>query len=277
MKILLMTDMEGVAGIINSDDWVLPGARYFEEGKRLLTMEVNAAVEGFFDAGADEIVVCDGHGYSGVNLELLDNRVLYQRGWDGPYPFGNDETFDVMVWVGQHPKAGTEYGHICHTGNLIDRKINGVSVGEFGEEVAICVGLGVQVIFASGCLAFTKEAEALVPGIQTVAVKFGVTPGSGDECTHEEYMDRNLGAVHLHPEKARKLIKKGAYDALKRFITNPETFGMPVFEPPFELECIVRKTGGVEGYTIVTTNPTSVPDLLNGKGETKTKEVKQNI
>ena len=46
-----MTDMEGVCGVINHDDWVMPTGMYYEEGKKLLTMEINAAVEGFMQQG----------------------------------------------------------------------------------------------------------------------------------------------------------------------------------------------------------------------------------
>ena len=65
MKIYLMTDMEGCAGILNFKDWVFPEGRYYDKGKRLLTLEVNAVAEGFFAAGADEVLVADGHGRSG--------------------------------------------------------------------------------------------------------------------------------------------------------------------------------------------------------------------
>ncbi|MCL2517533.1 MAG: M55 family metallopeptidase [Oscillospiraceae bacterium] len=274
MKIFIMTDMEGVAGMVNALDWTHPEGCYYEAGKRLLTMEINAAIEGFFNAGATEILVADGHGAGGINVELLDNRVMYQRGWNGPYPFGNDSSFDAIAWIGQHPKAGTEYGHICHTGSfhVIERKINGVSVGELGEEVVVSMELGVTPIFASGCLALTKEAEAIVPGIQTAVVKFGVTPGSGDECNVEKYAARNLGAVHYHPEKAREIIKKNAYDALTRFKTHPETFKLPDIKAPYTLEMVTRPEGDGKSVKYRVTHPTSIIDLLNGKGETTYEE-----
>ena len=100
MKVFIMTDMEGVAGMINFDDWVDPKGRYYEAGKRLLTLEINAAVEGFFDAGATEILVCDGHGWGGINHELLDSRVLFQRGWNVVYPFDLTASYDVIAWIG---------------------------------------------------------------------------------------------------------------------------------------------------------------------------------
>jgi len=69
---------------------------------------------------------------------------------------------------------------------MLDYAINGLSIGEFAQ-VALCAQeLGIVPIFGSGDLAFTEEARALYPGIETVAVKIGTTPGAGESCTAEE-------------------------------------------------------------------------------------------
>ena len=81
MKIMIMTDMEGVAGVLNHDDWVHPHSRFYAQGLRLLTAEVSAAVAGFYAGGAREIVVIDGHGAGGIDPELLDPRAQLMRGW----------------------------------------------------------------------------------------------------------------------------------------------------------------------------------------------------
>src|SRR5437773_12004404 len=60
-KIFIVTDMEGVGGVNNADEQLLPGQRRYEETHRLLTGEVNAAVAGALDAGASEVVIWDGH------------------------------------------------------------------------------------------------------------------------------------------------------------------------------------------------------------------------
>ena len=250
MKVFLMTDLEGVAGVINTTDWIYNDSKYYEKGKELLTKEVNAAIDGFFAAGADEVVVQDGHGYGAIDIDLLDPRAKLQRGWYGPgggaFPFGMNETYDVYACVGQHPKAGTEYGHLCHTGNfdVLDFQINGISVGEYGEQVLLAGQYGITPIFASGCLAFTKEAEALVPGIETVAVKEGVMPGSGDECGNEVYEKRNWGAVHLQPQKARELIREGAYNAMMRYKENPKSFKPTKVSAPFSKKIVYRQAMG---------------------------------
>ncbi len=246
MKIFIMTDMEGVCGVINHDDWVTPQGRYYEEGKILLTNEVNAAVEGFFEAGATEIYIADGHGYGGINQKYLDKRTYLIRGFPDPYPFCLDETFDALAWVGQHAKAGSEYAHIAHTNwfDVLDSTINGVSVGEFGEMYFCGAFLGVRSIFASGDRAFTIEAQDLAKGIETVEVKRGLVPGKGDECTCNQYRARNLAAIHLHPRVACDLIKTGAKNALLRLKSDKESFVLPDLKSPFMREVRYRGEDG---------------------------------
>ena len=247
MKVYIMTDIEGVAGVMNTTDWIYSHSKYYEKGKELLTEEVNAAIDGFFAAGADEVVVHDGHGPGAINFMLLDPRAKLQRGWRDAVPgtevpWQMEQDYDVMAWVGQHPKAGAERGHLTHSGSFraIDRQINGISVGEFGIQVFCAQPYGIVPIFASGCLAFTKEAQALVPGIETVAVKEGVQDGSGDECNTEEYEKRNWGAIHLHPIKARELIRAGAEKALRRFQEDPTSFRPTKISPPYTYDVYLR-------------------------------------
>lgn len=270
MKIFLMTDMEGVCGVINHDDWVLKNSMYYEEGKRLLTLEVNAAVEGFFDAGAQEIYVLDGHGAGGISQALLDERTYLVRGTPEGWPLGLDKSFDALAFVGQHAKAGSEYAHIAHTQwfNYLDYSINGISVGEFGQ-LALCAAfLGIPTIFGSGDMAFAKEASTLIPGIETVTVKWGTTPGTGDDFDCEGYRNRNLSAIHLHPEKARKLIKAGAKKALERFIKDPKSFSIPELKPPFRIEASYRANSSTPAYKAYAEHPDSLIECMN-KPETK--------
>ena len=75
MKIYIMTDMEGCAGILDHDNWVLPSGRYYEAGRQILAEETNAAIEGFLAGGATEIFVLDGHGAGGIDpLRLHPDR-----------------------------------------------------------------------------------------------------------------------------------------------------------------------------------------------------------
>ena len=60
-KFLIVTDMEGVGGVNNAEEQLLPGQRRYDESRRLLVGEINAAIEGLLEAGAGQVVVWDGH------------------------------------------------------------------------------------------------------------------------------------------------------------------------------------------------------------------------
>src|SRR5699024_2944388 len=90
MKIYILTDQEGVAGVVNSVDYANPSGRYHEVGRRLLTLETNAAIEGAFAGGATEIFVLDGHGHGSIDIELLDPRVEVLAGRPITFPFEYD-------------------------------------------------------------------------------------------------------------------------------------------------------------------------------------------
>ena len=245
MKIMLMTDLEGVAGVLNFKEWCSPGAAYYTKAKRLLTEEANACIDGFFAAGATEVRVVDGHGPGAVDPELLDERATLQRGAATPvWPFTLDETFDGYACVGQHAKSRTPWSHITHTGSFstYEMSVNGISIGEFGEMAFAAAELGVPVIFAAGEEAFAREAEALAQGVVTVSVKKGCNSEDGlDEVSAEVYGNSKLSAIHLSPVKARQLLREGARMALEKLRREPESFSMPAITAPYEIKTRLRK------------------------------------
>ena len=244
MRIAIITDMEGVAGVVNFKDWIFPDSRYYEQGKILLTEEVNAAIRGFFDAGATEIFVIDAHGHGAINASLLDERALYSRGWGIFYEFGLSAGWDAVAWVGQHAKSGTKLSHLAHSGDpcVLEARLNGISVGEYGEFLFIAGSYGTPVIFASGERAFCEEARDLAPFVHTAETKYGVTLDDGKDCNAEEYWEHNLGAVHVHPKVAHRRIYDGAKAALEDFIADPGKFKAICPNPPFIHELWIRKT-----------------------------------
>lgn len=265
MKIYMMTDLEGVAGVLNRNDWVHPESYNYEKAKSLLTMEVNAAANGLFRAGATEILVSDGHGRGGIQPDLLDSRLELLRGYPSGYPCELNKDFDCIVWIGQHAKAGTPFAHIPHTGNhyVIDLSINGISIGELGQ-LAMCAGvMGVKPILATGDKALCKEAKQLLPGIETVTVKEGLMSGRGDECTYEEYNSRNIAAIHKSPAKAREMIEEGAYRALKKYCENTDLFTDLTIDGPYEKTVIYRPANGKAGYTFKTVGHSTPWDAIN--------------
>lgn len=266
MKLFLMTDLEGVAGVINGPDWLSPSGRYYENARRLLTQEVNAAVEAFAEGGFGDILVCDGHGAGAVDLERLDPRARMIRGWPKEiYPFGLDRSFDACAFVGQHAKAGTPNSHLTHTGwwDVKDSRVNGVSLGEYGE-LALCAGeLEVPVIFAAGEKALCAEAAALTPWVVTAAVLEGTIGGSGDELSGEQYERFHEGAIHLAPARACDVVRAAARAACAAFRADRARFAPLKLPPPYCLEREMRAYQGKPAEALRVTHADSVIGLLN--------------
>ena len=262
-KLYLMTDLEGVAGVVDADNWIYTHSRYYDLAKELLTAEVNAAIEGFLEGGIEEILVADGHGQGALFSHKLHPRVLYQRGWCG-WPLSLDKSYDAIAWVGQHGKAGTPQAHLAHTQSFefIDFSINGLSVGEPGQFGLCASELGVRAIFGAGDLAFTRELQALYPGIETVSVKHGINPESGDELDLNAYQKHQLCAVHVSPEVSRQRIRAGAERAVRR--AKAEKFGLLPIKTPVDCAMVLRPTEASPQKRVSRwSHPTSVIAALN--------------
>jgi D-amino peptidase len=83
LKVFISVDMEGIAGVVNSEETGRSGQDY-DYFRTVMTKETNAAIEGALAAGATDIVVRDSHG-SARNIlpELLDRNAQLLRDWSG--------------------------------------------------------------------------------------------------------------------------------------------------------------------------------------------------
>jgi D-amino peptidase len=198
MRVMIWVDMEGIAGI-ETWDQVSGGKPQYEEGRRLMTGEVNAAVRGAKAAGADDIVVVDCHGaggsYSFKSLipERLESGASYVLGhaWCR-YIEPLRQGCDAALLVGAHAMAGTADGVMCHTVSSeawYNAWINDQLVGESGIEAAICGTFNTPVVFVAGDEATCREVTDLLgPKVVTAPVKVGLgrysarTLGHADAC-----------------------------------------------------------------------------------------------
>ncbi len=229
MRVMLWCDMEGVAGI-SVWEQVNGGAALYEEGRRLYTGEVNAAVRGCKRAGATEIVVIDGHGAGGpwgfksLIPEQLESGAEYVLGYSwARYIKPLQEGCDAALFVGAHAMAGTPDGVMCHTVSSqawYNARINQTLVGESGIVAALCGDFNVPCIFVSGDEATCREVTELIgPQVVTAPVKVGLG----------RYSARHMPAVD-----ACALIEGRVYSALARHDwPKPLKFTAPV---SFEVE-----------------------------------------
>ena len=212
MKILMCTDIEGVAGVVSFPDQSYPDGKYHDQAKRLATAEVNAAVDGMLEAGVDDILVMDGHGPGGLDFEqlhaaakMLHGRPLAPRSIRDPYV----SQYDACVIIGQHAMAGVPTGNQNHTqsSRTIDYySLNGRFIGEIAQFALYHGSLGLPLIFLSGDEDACREAEALIPGIATVSVKQGLSRTS---------------AISLSAVASRRRIREGIEQAIEQHRETP--------------------------------------------------------
>lgn len=230
MKACIFTDIEGVAGVVSHEDHSFRTGRYYENSKRLLTGEVNAAVDGLLAEGAEEILVIDGHGPGAIAFEDLHPRALLLHG----RPITRQQMiepirdYDVLALVGQHARAGVREGNQNHTMDSrgVDfMKLNGRLIGETAMLALSAGAWGVPLIFLSGDAAACEEAQMDVPGIATVAVKRGLSANV---------------EIALSAQAARQKISEGIRSALRAHRAHPVA---PVRWPgPYRLEIRWKST-----------------------------------
>jgi D-amino peptidase len=211
MRVLIMSDMEGVSGIVTWNQ-VEGGSPMFEESRRLYTEEVNAAVRGALAAGATEIVAVDCHGAGGdwtfnsYVPELLHpdcDWVAHHR-WSR-YTELLEKGCDAALMVGMHARAGTPDGVMCHTISTVTWRnlwFNDDLVGELGINAALCGHFGCPVALVTGDEATCRESQEILGNDPVyVAVKKGLS---------------RYSARQIPPIRARKMIEDGAREALSR-------------------------------------------------------------
>jgi D-amino peptidase len=209
VKVFVVSDMEGVAGIVKWEQ-TTGGHAMYDEGRRLYTGEINAAVRGAKAAGATEIVVMDCHGagegwtFNSLVPEELDPdcEFVVQNEWT-EYTEFLEGGVDAALFVGMHAMAGTRDGVLAHTvsGSTWWRlRFNGVDVGETGINAALCGTWGCPVLLVTGDEASCREGRALLgDGLTTVAVKKGLG---------------RFSARQFPAARARELVEDGAKRAL---------------------------------------------------------------
>lgn len=205
MHVYISADIEGVGCVVRSEHSSVNG-RLYEEARRFMTGEVNAAVRGAFETGATAVTVCDAHNV-GLNLipEEMDDRAELILG--GPRPLammeGVDAGIDLVFFVGYHGMAGTADANIVHifTGRVAEVRMNGLRVGEIGINALLAGHFGVPVGLVAGDEAAVREAGELLGDVEAVSVKSGIGA---------------YGARCAHPRKCREMIFEAAARAVRR-------------------------------------------------------------
>ncbi|MDR7276166.1 M55 family metallopeptidase [Catenuloplanes atrovinosus] len=235
MRILISADMEGVSGIVHVAE-TNPERYDYERGRVLMTAEVNAVIEGVFDAEPEaDVLVADAHGtFRNLLPEELDERVRVVRGRPRPLGMmaGLDGRTDRVMFVGYHARAGTGPAVLAHTMSdaVLSVRLNGRTVGEIGLNAALAGHHGAPVALIAGDDVACAELADLSPESVTVPVKEAVG---------------QIAAVTTHPAVTRRRLREAAASAVRKRIAPV------VMDGPVALEVDVMGPAVVDLATLI--------------------------
>lgn len=206
MKIYIFCDLEGISGIYGTTYVLEASGRpdHLAKGREYMAADINACIEGCFQAGATEVVVRDGHG-AGANVtrSMIDDRATLVCGQTPGIRFAEFENSDGIILLGYHAMAGTAAAVMEHTFSsktIQNIAINGRNVGEIYIDAIIAGDYGVPVLMVAGDDKTCKEAtEFLGEDVVTCQTKKG-TAVSGAimpslEATHKLITEKTIEAV----------------------------------------------------------------------------------
>ena len=175
-KILIALDLEGVNNVKGvpyealskeTDEWKI--------ARRQGVLEVNAAANALFLAGAEKIALWDNHG-GGHNIDPadLDARItLLETDFSKPRMYFADD-YDCVCYFGYHAMEGTLGGVLAHTMSsktVQFYKLNGKYIGEIDMDAYIAASHGKpSVFYCAGDIA-CAQAKSAVNSIVTVTTK----------------------------------------------------------------------------------------------------------
>jgi D-amino peptidase len=226
LKVYISVDMEGIAGVVTSDQLGPSGFEY-DRAREFMTGEALAAIAGAKDAGATEIVVSDSHGNGeSLLIDRFPDDVRIVRSWPRPLMMmeGIDSTFAAAIFVGYHASTNSPAGVRAHTissANLASVSLNGVSVPEAGINAAIAGRFGVPIVFISGDDIAVDETRRLLGDVEGAVVKRAISFHAASTMT---------------PKAAQQLIR----EHVKTAVARRSSFKPYVVKPPVTLDVVFK-------------------------------------
>jgi D-amino peptidase len=223
LRLYVSADMEGTAAVCSWTQVDPANTTEYPYYRRLMSLEVRAAIDGAREAGVGDVLVNDSHASMRNVLwdELPDDvRLIYGNRKPFSMAEGIDGSFDAAFFTGYHGADGTRNATLDHTytsETLRETRVNGRACSEAMLNAAVLGLAGVPVALITGDRACIEQTQAVMPWITGVIVKDSI----GRFATNS-----------LSPARARELIRAGAKDAISR-LAEAKPF---TFEPPIALE-----------------------------------------
>jgi D-amino peptidase len=223
MRLYISADMEGTAAVSSWTQCDPKNTTEYPYYRRLMSLEVRAAIDGAREAGVTGVLVNDSHSAMRNVLwdELPDDvRMIYGNRKPFSMSEGIDKGFRCAFFTGYHAAIGEADGTLDHTytpDTLYNVRVNGVLCSEALLNAAMLGLFNVPVAFISGDRTTVNGARAHLPWLEGVVTKESIG---------------RFAVNSLSPAEARKAIRAGAQRAIER-LGEMRPFR---FEPPIALE-----------------------------------------
>jgi D-amino peptidase len=223
VKVYISADMEGTAAVASWTQVDPANTTEYPYYRKLMSLEVRAAIDGAREAGASDILVNDSHAAMRNVLwdEMPDDiRIIYGNRKPFSMNEGIDATFNAAFFTGYHAGVGIGDGTLDHTYSpetIYNIRVNGVRCSEATLNAALLGTYAVPVVLVTGDRTTVASARAQMPWIVGVETKDAIG---------------RYAVNSLSPGLARERIRAGAREAVTR-AGDARPF---VFEAPISLE-----------------------------------------
>ncbi|MDQ2907837.1 MAG: M55 family metallopeptidase [Candidatus Eremiobacteraeota bacterium] len=223
MKLYISADMEGTAAVASWTQVDPKNTTEYPEYRKLMSLEVRAAIDGAREAGATEVLVNDSHSsMRNVAWDALPEDVRMIYGSRKPFSMtqGLDRSFAAAFFTGYHAGVGEIDGALDHTYSpetIYEVRVNGTPCSEALLNAGVLGVDGVPVALVTGDRTVCDRTREHLPWIATAVTKDSI----GHYCANS-----------LSPARARAAIRTAAREAIEN-IARMKPF---TFEPPIALE-----------------------------------------
>jgi D-amino peptidase len=211
MRVYVSADIEGVGGVATWDQAGTDRPDH-HQAREWMTEDVNAAVEGAFSGGAEDVVVRDAHGRArNIIWDRLHPRARLISGW-GPtidMLLGLDANYGLVMLIGYHPGPEMPCGVLSHT---FSSRIHGLTLNGLPCNEVVIAALeagvhGIPVGMVSGQAELMDEIRPTLPDVRFAATKQGLA---------------YQAAILAPPTEVRATIRDSAREAVARAIARKE-------------------------------------------------------
>ena len=173
MNVFILTDLEGISGVVDIEYMDRTGEKY-KKACSYLAESINLAVDTCIKCGAENVYYLDGHGGGGnANPDDIDKRAVKcdLATWQ---QLMRDGKIDCQIELGSHARAGTINGFLDHTvtsRQWFCHKVNGMEMSELSLHALVCSTFGVPIVACLGDETACEQAKEYIPDIYVGAVK----------------------------------------------------------------------------------------------------------